>query len=175
MTFNYVLEQEIVKNQRKNPNISYREAVRAVIFKGSSIFMIRTNKGDYKFPGGGINKDETHAMALKREVEEETGYLINSINDLLGKVTEIKPDDYQADFIFKMESYFYLCDISNDKTLQNLDSYEADLDFTPVWISLDEVIYLNEKIINQGSKDENSWVHRETFVLKYLKEKYKSK
>jgi len=46
--------------------------------------MVRSQKyGEYKFPGGGIERNETHAEALIREVMEETGYrlLPESINE----------------------------------------------------------------------------------------------
>lgn len=51
-----------------------REAVRAVILRGNKIALVRSRKeGFYKFPGGGIETDETHLKAVIRETEEETG------------------------------------------------------------------------------------------------------
>ena len=49
----------------------HRNAVRAVILRGQELLMIYSaNVGDYKFPGGGVNKGETHKQALVREVKE---------------------------------------------------------------------------------------------------------
>jgi len=42
-----------------------------------------------------------------------------------------------------MTSYYYECEVSKHKTIQQLDDYEQQLDFKPVWISLDEAIRLN--------------------------------
>ncbi|WP_243145530.1 NUDIX domain-containing protein, partial [Clostridium neonatale] len=37
--------------------------------------MVNSKNKDYKFPGGGVKKYEEKLEALKREVEEETGYV----------------------------------------------------------------------------------------------------
>ena len=37
-----------------------RIAVRGVVIRGEEILLVKSNKGDYKFPGGGINKGESH-------------------------------------------------------------------------------------------------------------------
>ena len=52
-----------------------RDSARAIIFIGDKLLMVRSKKyGEYKFPGGGIDLNETHTEALIREVMEETGY-----------------------------------------------------------------------------------------------------
>jgi 8-oxo-dGTP pyrophosphatase MutT (NUDIX family) len=168
MFFNYILGIEEVGKEKVN--INHREAVRAVILKGNYILMVHTNKGDYKFPGGGANKGESHAQTLKREVKEETGYILNNVKDRIGVFTERKLDNYEENSIFEMVSHYYLCEISDDKTGQQLDDYESELDFQPVWISMDEAIRLNEEIINNHSIDKNSWIYRETKVLRAIKE-----
>ena len=39
----------------------HRQAVRAVILRGRELLMVNSaNVGDYKFPGGGVNKGESH-------------------------------------------------------------------------------------------------------------------
>ncbi|WP_230500347.1 NUDIX hydrolase [Sutcliffiella rhizosphaerae] len=55
--------------------IIYREAVRAVIIQNDKILMVQSNIGDYKFPGGGVEINESHEEAIMREVAEETGHL----------------------------------------------------------------------------------------------------
>ncbi|MBI6015060.1 NUDIX domain-containing protein, partial [Clostridium perfringens] len=40
-----------------------------------------SNRGDYKFPGGGVEKGETPEETLRREVQEETGYILNEVKE----------------------------------------------------------------------------------------------
>ena len=54
-----------------------RNAVRAIIFKNNKIAMVKSDKeGYYKFPGGGMEKDESKIDTLIRETIEETGLSI---------------------------------------------------------------------------------------------------
>ncbi len=145
-----------------------RQAVRAVIFKDGKLLMIHTNKGDYKFPGGGVDEGEDHAAALKREVSEESGYDLISVGEKLGVAAQRNIDIKNENGIFEMDSHYYLCEISDNRKSQNLDDYEREQDFTPVWISVNEAISANEALLSSGSGDVNIWVERELSVLRHL-------
>lgn len=59
------------------------EAVRAVVIRDRSLLMVYSPvNGDYKFPGVGVGENESHKVALKREVAEECG--MNLIRTLGG-------------------------------------------------------------------------------------------
>ncbi|WP_088034886.1 NUDIX domain-containing protein [Evansella clarkii] len=143
-----------------------RTAVRAVIISGGKILMLHTNKGDYKFPGGGAEKGETHAACLTREVAEETGYFNAVAGEKTGVVIERKLDEYEADTFFQMTSHYYFCKVPGEKSQQKLDGYEAEQEFTPVWIYIEEAIRQNEAAAKEP--EHNGWIQRETFVLKEL-------
>ncbi len=147
----------------------YRQAVRAIIFKDDKLLLINTKKGDYKFPGGGIEQDESHSEALTREVIEETGYLVDRVNELVGIVIEKKPDEFDSTKIFEMKSYYYLCDIGRKQVEQTLDEYEAEQEFKPMWIALNEALSKNYELIEHESNGSNSWIKREAFVMQVLK------
>jgi 8-oxo-dGTP pyrophosphatase MutT (NUDIX family) len=172
MLFNNVLGIQAI--DRGKVNINHREAVRAVVFRDNEILMVHNNKGDYKFPGGGINKEESHEEALKREVKEETGYIVDCVKNRIGVITERRQDEYDRNSIFEMVSHYYLCEISGDRTNQQLDDYEFELGFQPVWITLDEAIQLNEEILKKN-EDMNAWVDRDTSVLRTLKKSCNSR
>ncbi|WP_066496710.1 NUDIX hydrolase [Abyssisolibacter fermentans] len=165
MIFNYALG---LKEVDKKMNVNYRKAIRAVVFQNGKILMVGTNKCDYKFPGGGVENDESHEETLKREVREETGYIVKDIKNRIGVITQRKMDDYDVNSVFEMVSYYYLCEISDEQTALNLDDYEAELGFYPVWIDINRAIQSNEENFKKSEDDRNSWLQRETIVLKEL-------
>lgn len=156
----------------KNPKIKIttRLAARAIVIQDNRILMVHTNKGDYKFPGGGIRKTESHEEALRREVTEETGYIVNEIKEEAGTIIQRNPNQFDTNGIFQMTSYYYFCDVKPDKTEQHLDKYEQDQEFCPVWMDIDEVIAQNEAILTQKNTQINPWVYRETLALRRIKE-----
>ena len=168
MIINEILGIQKIKD--RNIRITTRQAVRAVVLKDNKILMVHTNKGDYKFPGGGIKRQESHEEALRREVIEETGYIINRMGKRVGMITQRNPNQFDTSGIFEMTSYYYFCDVKNVKTKQHLDKYEEEQEFTPIWIELDEVLAKNEAILTQKGSQINPWVYRETLALRKLKE-----
>ena len=127
------------------------------------------NKGDYKFPGGGVKRQESYEAALKREVTEETGYIVKDIGEKVGIIIQRNPNQFDPAGIFEMTSEYFLCEVEDYTTHQRLDKYEAEQEFKPIWIKLDDVIAKNEGILTQRGSSINPWVYRETLVLKKLK------
>lgn len=133
--------------------------------------MIHSRKnGDYKFPGGGLERNETHEETLLREVKEESGAMVCKIEKGFGKVTEYDiPTEEEYD-VFKMTSYYYICKIDDKFEKQSLDEYEEDLGFRPVWINIDDAIKANKAlIINSDNKQVPRWVTREASVLEQIR------
>lgn len=168
MIINEILGIQEVKDQ--NAKITTREAARAIVLKGSKILMVYTNKGDYKFPGGGVKKKENMQEALKREVMEETGYVVSEVGEEAGRIIQRSINQYDEAGIFEMTSYYYFCSVLEEPQSQHLEQYEREQEFTPVWIELDEVINNNEMILRKNKKDMNPWVRRETLALKRIRE-----
>lgn len=148
-----------------------RTAVRAVILRGRDLLMIYSAKvGDYKFPGGGVDKGESQAEALRREVLEECGATLVRIGDEVGSVVEYNfavEDEYDT---FQMTSHYFLCDVTDDFGPQRLDDYEADLGFEPRWVSIDEALRANRSLLETESAPD--WLKREIFVLEYLQRNF---
>ena len=144
-----------------------RIAVRAVIFRGRELLMVYSaNVGDYKFPGGGVNVDETHEQALARELLDEGGASLLSVDGEIGAIVEYNlPMEKDFD-VFKMTSYYYQCKVKDGFGLQKLDGYEAELGFQPMWIDIDKAIEANKSL----STPSIEWLRREIFALEYLKQ-----
>lgn len=114
-----------------------REAVRGVIFKDDQLGIIKVNKYDcYIFPGGGIDEGEDIKEALKRELEEEAGLIVNVKDHILTTET--------AEYQFTHVNHFYLCEIEDVCTPSHTD-VEIDLNIEFQWIDITELYdyYLN--------------------------------
>lgn len=166
MLFDKVLEESNMKENHMKVKI--RQAVRGIIIRDGKLLLVQSNKGDYKFPGGGVEEGESYSSALIREVAEETGYINCVVKDKVGFIKQRKIDVYDPSLIFQMNSHYYLCELTDhDQIRQQLDEYELLQDFSPKWVSIDEAIVQNEK--NTKETERNDWVFREILVLKELK------
>jgi 8-oxo-dGTP diphosphatase len=148
-----------------------RTAVRAVILRGQDLLMVySSNVGDYKFPGGGVDDGESHEQALARELREECGVSLLSMDGELGAVIEYNFAKEKDLDVFKMTSYYYFCQVRDGFGTQKLNAYEKDLGFKPVWVNIDDAISINKSLINSDKVPE--WLKREFFMLEYIKRNF---
>jgi 8-oxo-dGTP pyrophosphatase MutT (NUDIX family) len=145
----------------------HRTAVRAVVLRGHDLLMVHSaNVGDYKFPGGGVEEGESHEQALARELQEECGASLVSMDGELGAVVEYNHAKEAEYDVFKMTSYYYFCRVDENFGLQSLDDYERDLGFKPMWVALDFALSANRALIASPTPPE--WLRREIFVLEHI-------
>ncbi len=144
-----------------------RNAVRAIIFKNNKIAMVKSDKeGYYKFPGGGMEKDESKIDTLIRETLEETGLSIipESIKEY-GYTCEKRKGTYDFDEIFIQNSYYYTADVADTISELSLDKYEKILGYHLEFVPL-EIAYEANKTI--GKNYHSSFILREAKVLEIL-------
>lgn len=153
-----------LKNYKDNGSVFKRTAVRGIIQKDNKYLIIYSKYGDYKFPGGGQKSGETLIDTLLREVKEETGYQVikESIRDCIKTLERRKGD---PEDLLEMESYYYYCNVDSKIGARNLDDYEKEYDYQVKWMTLEEIISMNESIDNY---DKIPWIKRETAVMKEL-------
>lgn len=164
MMFNKVIEEQELPADKI---INNRKAIRAIVLRNDNILLVHSNKGYYKFPGGGVEESESDSACLIREIAEETGYINCMMKDKFGSVIERKRDEYEHDALFQMTSHYYFCELVDDEQIpQALDDYELEEEFRPIWVSLNEALEQNEKIMKTLEGDKNGWLQREIFVLK---------
>ena len=142
----------------------HRVSVRGLAYSDKKVLMIKTNRGDLLFPGGGINSDEQQLQALKREVKEESGYQVIKANGPIGELHVRKMDRFEPEKVFEQITYYYHIDVSTEMGEQVLDAYEHNLDFTPVWIEPKVAIELNEKYRKQLPYNDY-WIQSELYIL----------
>ncbi len=142
-----------------------RHAVRAVVLHGGAILMLRAASGAWKFPGGGVEPDESDAAALRREIGEECGLEVASVDGYLGEVVEpaaARPDDPFPAFV--QVSRYYRCTLSAGSGALALSDSERALGLAPAWVSVADAIRSNRA----GLAGPHRFVRRELMVLEML-------
>ena len=171
IVFLYIKGEFFLFNDLLGLKLNKRTAVRAIIFNENKLLMVKSNLGDYKLPGGGVEKGESHEEAIKREVEEETGYVIKDVKEKIGEIVERKIDIKDNEAVFEMISHYYICNIKDDIKEKNLSDYEEELGFKEQWVELEFVIDEQEKIMKLMDQIP-SWINRETYVLKKIRDMF---
>lgn len=147
----------------------HRAAFRAVVIREANILMVYSPvNGDYKFPGGGVEKNENPELTLRREIAEECGMKLVRILGEIGCIIEHAIPMKTTFDVFKMTSNYYLCEIDSVIEAQHLDAYEEDLGFQPVWVDIDTAIQTNKAILRTETKKPPQWTAREVFMLEYI-------
>ena len=156
------------KNYDNNGKAFIRPSARAVIIKDNKIYMVHSLVYDYyKFPGGGIESNESNIDALIRETAEEAGLVVikDSIKEY-GYVHRIQKAKDEGYSMFIQDNFYYLCDVENNKIEQNLDDYE---DFEKFTLELvDPKIAINANRNSDHGPKNKDMIEREAKVLEIL-------
>lgn len=145
-----------------------RNSARAIIIKDNKVAMVHSLKYDfYKFPGGGIEENETNIEALIRETAEEAGLEIikESIKEY-GCVHRILKSDKDSSVCFVQDNFYYLCDVSDKRVEVNLDEHEIDEKYVLEFVDPKIVIEKNFSVKNPPY--EKSMFEREAMVIEFL-------
>ncbi len=116
-----------VSKDMNNPRL--RLGARGIVIRedGKIAIFNKSNKNEYKLPGGGIEDDENPEEAFKREVLEETGCKVEIINKL-GTTEEYKTLDN-----FKQISYIFVGKVVEDTKQLNVTQKEKDEGAKLIW------------------------------------------
>ena len=156
------------KNYDNDGKAFIRPSARAIIIKDNKIYMVHSLVYDYyKFPGGGIEKDESTIDALIRETKEEAGLIVipNSIKEY-GYVHRVQKADEPSYSKFIQDNYYYICEVENKILEQQLDDYENFEKFTLELVDPKIAIDINRNK-EHGPKDLDM-IEREAKVLELL-------
>ena len=156
------------KNYDNDGKAFIRPSARAIIIKDNKIYMVHSLVYDYyKFPGGGIEKNESTIDALIRETKEEAGLIVipNSIKEY-GYVHRVQKADEPSYSKFIQDNFYYICDVENKILEQQLDDYENFEKFTLELVDPKIAININRNK-EHGPKDLDM-IEREAKVLELL-------
>ena len=153
------------KNYTDDLDIIERFAVRGVICKNGLWAMQKSNTGEYKIPGGGIEKGEGKEEALYREVLEETGLhvLNNSIREI-GEVLEVRRDNFNSEQKYISHSYYYFCEVDEVISDTCMSENELARGYQLEWASMEEIIAENRIFCTE------IWQKRDLQLLEWVRE-----
>ena len=152
-----------LKNYTDDMPVFEKHTVRAVILRDGKMAMQLSGRGEYKIPGGGVERDESHVDALLREVREETGLLVipESIRPV-GEILELREDVFQKGTKYVCHSYFYFCDAESETVATSMTSSEIAKGFHPVWETPARIVAANERLQTED------WQKRDTEFVRML-------
>ncbi len=157
-------ENELKSNHR------LRIASRGIVLRddGKIAVFNKTNKNEYKLPGGGLEGNELPESAFKREVLEETGCEVEIINKLGVVEEENSLDNY------KQISHIFVGKVLKDYKKLNLTKKEKDEGARLLWVLPEEALKLikdcKNKIISSNYYTLNHTkfvVLRDSKILEY--------
>ena len=155
------------KDYDESSPLYIRPSVRGIVIQKGKIAMVHSLKYDYyKFPGGGIEGEESQIETLIREVEEEAGLIVKA--DTVREFGRVRRKQNSPDYgsIFLQDNYYYLCDVEEDVQSQILDDYEQEERFTLEFVQPETAIEVNRHR-DHGPKDQ-AMIEREARVLEIL-------
>lgn len=164
-----------MKDYNPDGEVVRRPSVRAVIIQDGKVLLVYSTKyGYYNFPGGGFKDELIYERlenfkvdtaiediidikdikeTLQREVEEETGYIINpdTIREY-GHVLRRQKDFFNENGIFEQDNLYYFCDLSGQMGETDLEEYEREEGYVPVWMDA-----FDASVNNKHKVDEMKW------------------
>ena len=157
-----------ITNYNVNGTAFRRPSARAIIIRDGKIGMIHSLKYDYfKFPGGGIESNESQIDALIREVREEAGLIVlpDTIKEY-GYVHRVEKG--MKEELFIQDNYYYLCDTETEVHLQCLDDYEAEEMFILEYVEPLQAITTNREKEKDCTYIKRNMLEREVLILELL-------
>lgn len=150
----------------KDMRVCEKYSTRAIIMKDGKIATQHGGAGEYKLLGGGVEKGESYIEALCREVREEAGLIVipESVKEI-GEIEEKRKDIFDPDVIYVCHSYFYLCDITEERREPIMTESEIAKGYHLCWATPEEIISGNAPHC-----ETMPWIMRDTEFVQRLQE-----
>lgn len=146
-----------------------RQAARGIVLRDDRILLLFTERyNDFSLPGGGVDQNEDIQVALKRELEEETGARNVEVRAHYGFIEEYRPH-WKPDYdLMHMTSHFFVCDVAPELAAVRMENYEIANGMRPVWIGVEKAMNHNRQVMLRQEKTMGQSIQRETFMLEKI-------
>jgi 8-oxo-dGTP diphosphatase len=138
-----------------------RIAARAIILNqdGKMALFNKSNKNEYKLPGGGVEEGEDVEIALRRECLEETGCNIEIVKELC------TIDEHRENYNFTQTSYVYVTKVVGEPGKLHLTEKEIAEGGRLIWVTPQEGYELIKDCINNLHPSIYEDVYTSKFVV----------
>ena len=152
-----ILEKK--NNVMENPKL--RLGARGIVIRedGKIAIFNKSNKNEYKLPGGGLEGEEKPEEAFKREVLEETGCEVE-ITQILGTTEE-----YKSLNNFKQISYVFVGKVIKDTRQLNVTEKEKDEGAKLIWEIPEKALKLITESFGKLVASKYSSIYSTKFVV----------
>lgn len=145
--------------EMENPKV--RLGARGIVIRedGKIAVFNKSNKNEYKLPGGGIEENENPEDAFKREVLEETGCEVEILN-CLGTIEEHKTLGN-----FKQISYVFVGKVLKDTNQLHITEKERDEGAKLLWETPENALKLITDCFNNLIASKYESVYHTKFIV----------
>lgn len=142
-------------------NTKLRLASRGIVIRedGKIAVFNKSNKNEYKLPGGGFEKGENAEQAFKREVLEETGCKVEIIKKL-GRTEE-----YRTLSNFRHISYVFVGKVLEDTKQLHVTNREAAEGANVLWETPEKALELTKNCYDELVAKEHEAIYNSRFVV----------
>ena len=142
-----------------------RIGCRGIVVQDGKLLVSREEISDYwMLPGGCLEKDETLTECCAREVLEETGYLVEPIEEFLVM------NEYYGEY--RYISHFFICKVVGQGK-QQLTATEKMRGLVPKWVNIQFFLNIVSKHQEHASTNEEkrgAYLREYTAITAYLNE-----
>lgn len=156
-----ITDEDIGEKIINMENSKLRLGARGIVIRedGKIAIFNKSNKNEYKLPGGGLEGEEKPEEAFKREVLEETGYEVEII-ETLGTTEE-----YKSLNNFKQISYVFVGKVINDTKHLNITEKEKYEGAKLVWETPEKALELITKCFDKLIASKYASIYSTKFVV----------
>ena len=156
-----ITDKEIGEKPVEMTNPRLRLGARGIVIRedGKIAIFNKSNKNEYKLPGGGLEDKEEPEITFKREVLEETGCEVEIIQNL--GITE----EYKSLYNFKQISYVFVGKVLKDTKHLNVTEKEKDEGAKLLWETPEKALELITKCYDKLIASKYESVYATKFIV----------
>ncbi len=140
-----------------------RIGCRGIVIQDGKLLVSREEISDYwMVPGGGLEKDETLIECCVREVLEETGYLVEPIEEFL-----VMNEYYEE---YRYVSHFFICKVVGQGK-QQLTAVEKMRGLIPRWVDIQfflDIVSKHQEYAVANEEKRGAYLREYTAITEYL-------